>query len=111
MYNHLSFGIASAPANVQQTTEKILQELPGVTCMDNIHITGCSDEEHLETLEKVLNTLWIVFEEGKEFPHATISGVHWLYLYHGLYVTPVKVEAISYQGSQTKECTRTQILA
>ena len=25
--------------------------------MDNIHITGCSDEEHLETLEKVLNTL------------------------------------------------------
>jgi len=56
MHNHLSFGIVSASTIVQQM-EKIVQGLPCVTCIDNIHITGCSDEEHLETLEKVLITL------------------------------------------------------
>ena len=39
----------------QQTMEKILQGLPTVVVyIDDILISGCTDEEHLENLEKVL---------------------------------------------------------
>ena len=54
-YNRLPFGIASAPAIFQQTMEKILQGLSGVTVyIDDILVTGRNDEEHLVALEAVL---------------------------------------------------------
>ena len=57
-YNRLPFGVASAPAVFQQTMEKILQGLPMVVVyIDDILVTGRSDEEHLENLEKVLARL------------------------------------------------------
>ena len=57
-YNRLPFGIASAPAIFQQTMEKILQGLPGVTVyIDDILVTGRDDQEHLEALEKVMERL------------------------------------------------------
>ena len=54
-YSRLPFGIASAPAIFQRTMDSILQGIRGVACyIDDIIVTGKSDEEHLEHLEEVL---------------------------------------------------------
>ena len=48
-YNGLPFGVASAPAVFQQTMEKILQGIPRVVVyIDDMLVTGRSDEKHLE---------------------------------------------------------------
>ena len=53
-YNRLPYGVASAPAVFQQIMEKLLQGLPKVVVyIDDILVTGNSDEEHLENLESV----------------------------------------------------------
>jgi len=57
-YTRLPFGIASAPAIFQRTMDSILQGVEGVACyIDDIIITGKTDEEHLEHLEEVLQRL------------------------------------------------------
>ena len=57
-YTRLPFGIASAPAIFQRTMDSILQGLDGVACyIDDILVTGKSDEEHLARLEEVLERL------------------------------------------------------
>ena len=54
-YTRLPFGIASAPAIFQRTMEGLLQGIPNVSVyLDDILITGKSDEEHLKTVEGVL---------------------------------------------------------
>ena len=57
-YVRLPFGVAAAPAIFQRTMETVLQGIPN-TCvyLDDILITGESDEQHLETLDKVLSRL------------------------------------------------------
>ncbi len=53
-YKRLPFGIASAPAMFQRVMDTVLQDIPGVMCyMDDIIVTGNSNEEHLRNLEKV----------------------------------------------------------
>lgn len=57
-YNHLPFGVSSAPGIFQRTMESILQDIPHVMVyLDDILITGSSEEEHLHTLDKVLTKL------------------------------------------------------
>jgi len=57
-YTRLPFGIASAPAIFQRTMDSILQGVEGVACyIDDIIITGRTQEEHLEHLEEVLRRL------------------------------------------------------
>ena len=57
-YNHLPFGIASAPSMFQRVIESILQDIPNVCVyLDDILVTGKTDEEHLHTLEEVLARL------------------------------------------------------
>ena len=54
-YNRLVYGVASAPAIWQRTMDTILQGLPGVKCIiDDMIITGATEEEHLRNLEAVL---------------------------------------------------------
>ena len=57
-YARLPFGVAAAPAIFQRTMRTVLQGIPN-TCvyLDDILITGESDEQHLETLDKVLSRL------------------------------------------------------
>ena len=55
MYNRLAFGIASAPAMWQRAIE---QDIPHTQCiLDDIIITGTSDEDHKRNLSKVLSRL------------------------------------------------------
>lgn len=56
--NRLMYGVASAPAIWQREMEKILQGIPGVTVfLDDIKITGETDEIHITRLEQVLERL------------------------------------------------------
>lgn len=57
-YTRLVFGISSAPSIFQRTLECLLQDIDNCVCyIDNIYITGKTDKEHLQTLEKVLSRL------------------------------------------------------
>ena len=57
-YNRLPFGVASAPAIFQRTMETVLQVIPNVCVyLDDILVTGATDEEHLQTLDHVLSRL------------------------------------------------------
>lgn len=52
------YGIASAPAIWQRTMECILQEIPGTTIyLDDIVVTGETEEIHLQRLNVVLERL------------------------------------------------------
>ncbi len=57
-FNRLPFGVSSAPAIFQRCMASLFQELKGVSVfIDDILVTGPSTEEHLATLEKVLQVL------------------------------------------------------
>jgi len=57
-FNRLLFGVASAPAIFQRIIEGILKGIQGVCIyLDDILITGKTEEEHLTNLEQVLKQL------------------------------------------------------
>ena len=57
-YNRLPFGVASAPSIFQRTMENLLQGIQGVCVyIDDILISGRTDEEHLEHLDEVIRRL------------------------------------------------------
>ena len=57
-YNRLPFGVHSAPSIFQRTIEGVLRGIPKVAVyIDDILITGDSEEEHLQNLEAVLSRL------------------------------------------------------
>ena len=97
-YNRLPFGVASAPAVFQQTMEKILQGLPMVVVyIDNILVTGRSDEEQLENLEKVLARLQQyglrLKREKCSFLQPSVEYLGYIIDAEGLHATPQKIEA------------------
>ena len=57
-YHRLPFGVSSAPGVFQRVMENLLKDIPGVVVyLDDILITGKTDNEHLATLEEVLQRL------------------------------------------------------
>ena len=57
-YNRLPFGISSVPGIFQRTMESLLNGIPKVIVyLDDILVTGGSEEEHLHNLELVLKKL------------------------------------------------------
>ena len=57
-YNRLPFRVASAPGIFQRTMESLLQDVPHVCVyLDDILVTGPTDEAHLSTLNEVLSRL------------------------------------------------------
>ena len=57
-YTRLPFGIASAPGVFQRVMESLLRHIPGVIVyIDDILVTGPTDEEHLVSLEQVLHRI------------------------------------------------------
>ena len=57
-YNRLPFGVSSAPGIFQRVMECLLKDIPGVVVyLDDVLLTGPSVNEHLSTLNKVLQKL------------------------------------------------------
>ena len=57
-YKRLLFSVASAPTVFQRAMDQILQGMEHVTCyIEDILITGVSEEEHLQNLTEVLRRL------------------------------------------------------
>ena len=57
-YNRLVFGISASPSIWQRTMDQVLKGIPNTSCiLDDIIITGKTDDEHLKTLEAVLQRL------------------------------------------------------
>ena len=57
-YNRLVFGVTSSPAIWQRAIDQVLQGIPGTQCiLDDMIITGRTDEEHLQNLKMVLQRL------------------------------------------------------
>ena len=57
-YTRLPFGISSAPGIFQKTMESLLQGIPHTTVyLDDILVAGENEDDHLQTLKKVLKRL------------------------------------------------------
>ena len=57
-YKRLPFGVASAPGIFQRVMDSLLTGIPGVTVyLDDILVTGKTEEDHLSALEEVLKRL------------------------------------------------------
>ena len=98
-YTRLPFGVASAPAIFQKTMDTVLQGLPKVICyLDDILVTGSTEEEHLANVERVLERLQRYGIRAKRAKCAFMSSSV-EYLGHrvdatGLHTTKSKVEAV-----------------
>ena len=98
-YTRLPFGVASAPALFQKTMDIILAGIEGVICyIDDIMVTGKTEEEHLERLNQVLQRLQ---EHGirVKLSKCTFMRTSVDYLGHrvdaeGLHATDDKMQAI-----------------
>ena len=57
-YRHLPFGLNSAPAIFQQIIYQTVAGIPGVVSyLDNLVVTGKTDQEHITNLKKALERL------------------------------------------------------
>lgn len=95
----LMYGIASAPAIWQRQIEMILQGIEGVTTfLDDIKITGPTDEIHLKRLEMVAERLskynMTVNLKKCSFFANQIEYCGYLIDANGIHKLPAKVEAI-----------------
>ena len=54
----MPYSVSSAPSIFQRVIDAMFQGIPNVLCyLDDILITGSSDEQHMDTLNKVLDKL------------------------------------------------------
>ena len=79
-YNRLVFGITSCLAIWQRAIDQVLQGVPDTQCiLDDIIITGKTDEEHLENLEKLLKQLQDVGKQREVRVFQRWSSVLWTF--------------------------------
>ena len=98
-YNRLPFGVASAPAIFQKLMDSVLQGLPHVICyIDDILVTGSSDEDHLYNLARVLQRLekhvFRLKQEKCKFLQPAVEYLGHKIDAEGLHALPSKIEAI-----------------
>ena len=99
-YQWLPFGIASAPALFQKVMDTILQGLDhAMVFIDDILLTGATEEEHLKVLEEVLRRLekhGVHVKRTKcSFMQASVEYLGHMVDQHGLHTTDDKLRAIS----------------
>ncbi|KAJ8333797.1 hypothetical protein SKAU_G00411160 [Synaphobranchus kaupii] len=98
VYNRLPFGISSAPSIFQRIMENLMKDLPVVVFLDDLLVTGCTEKEHLDNLQKVLQRLQ---ENGLrvkrpkcEFAKTQIEYLGHVLDEHGIHPSKDKVRAI-----------------
>ena len=106
-YTRLPFGVSSAPSLFQRTMENLFKGFPNVCVyIDDILLTGKTEEEHLKTLEAVLDKLSKVGMKLKKekcmfFAPEVIYLGHRISR-HGIQPTEGKVRAIVRPASVTQ---------
>ena len=105
-YNRLPFGISSPPGIFQHTMEGLLQGIPKVVGhLDDILVTGLSEEDHLLTLQKVLQRIessGLRLKKNKcKFMVPSISYLGYKIDAQGLHPIPEKMDAIPKAPSPT----------
>ena len=99
-YTRLPFGVASAPAIFQRLMDTILQGISGVICyLDDILITGTTEDDHLHTLGIVLERLedhgFRLKMSKCNFLAKSVKYLGHRIDQHGIQALPSKVEAIT----------------
>ncbi|KRX69786.1 Uncharacterized protein T06_4692 [Trichinella sp. T6] len=78
-YNRLPFSVASAPAIFLKVMDTMLAGIPNVAAyLDDIILTGATDDEHRRTLKLVLG-VWIADSQGEVYllpKESRVSGSH-----------------------------------
>ena len=98
-YCRLPFGIASAPAIFQHAMDTLLKGIPHVICyIDDLLVTGLTEEEHLQNLTQVLCRLQ---EQGMRLKREKCSFLQNAVEYlgyqidaNGVHTAPSKLQAI-----------------
>ena len=108
LYNRLPYGIASAPSIFQRVLDTLLQGIPGVwVYLDDILISGQSEEEHLARLSEVLRRLaesgMRLKEEKCNFLLSSVEYLGHVISSKGSSTSDTKVTAISNAPSPTNE--------
>ena len=98
-FKRLPFGVASAPAMFQKVMDTLLQGIPGVACfIDDIIVTGATEEEHLKSLERVMKVLQdhgVRLKLSKcRFMQDQVEYLGLIIDKHGLHASPEKVRAV-----------------
>ena len=98
-YQRLPYGVASAPAIWQRSMDQVLQGISGAQCyLDDIIVTGKTLEEHLATLDQVLQRLeeyGLKVNQAKcKFLQDSVEYLGHVISASGLQQSPAKVEAI-----------------
>ena len=98
-YTRMPFGISSAPAVFQRTMDNLFKGLPHVTTyIDDIVVTGATDEEHLRNLDNVLDRLREAGVRLKKekciFQANQVEYLGHLINAEGLHPSPSKVKAV-----------------
>ena len=95
----LPFGVASAPAVFQRAMDSVLHGIPYVICyLDDILVTGRSEEEHMCHLELVLSRLQkhgiCLKREKCHFFQSSVEYLGHLINAQGVHTSEQKVQAI-----------------
>ena len=98
-YNRLPFGVSSAPGIFQRIMESLLSDIPFVAVyIDDILVTGPTDDQHLSTLEEVLKRLQeagLLLKEKKcIFMAESVTYLGFRIDAQGLHPVPEKVKAV-----------------
>jgi len=98
-YNRLPFGISSAPGIFQRVMDSILQNIPGVIVyLDDILVTGPTEEAHLKSLKEVLIRLekaGLRLNKAKcKFMESCVTYLGYCIDSEGLHPTEDKLDAV-----------------
>lgn len=98
-YKRPPFGVASVPSIFQQVMENLLQGIPGVSIyVDNILVTGTTEQDHLENLTQVLHRLVEagvrLKREKYTFLLPTVAYLGYVISANGLHTSDEKVKGI-----------------
>lgn len=98
-YKRLAFGVSAAPMIYQKVMDQMLSNLPGVAwCLDDIMVTGKSDDEHIKNLisvfERIKDYNFKIKASKSKFFHDSIEFFGLTVDKHGIHKSPKKIAAI-----------------